>query len=193
MKHLLTTLLCTGILFTLNARDGVAQGGGDEAKIQNATSAAPASISADATVLDWPAEPGAEMPVLREGSNEWTCLPDIPNTSGNDPMCLDDPWMEWANAWMNRDESFQAPRMGFGYMLRGASPESNTDPFAEGPTPDNEWMEEGVPHLMIIVPDESMLEGLPVQPDGGGPWVMWRDTPFVHIMAPMPEYDMSGM
>ena len=38
--------------------------------IQVAMSAGPASISADATVLDW------ELNVLREGSNEWTCLPD---------------------------------------------------------------------------------------------------------------------
>ncbi|NNF03135.1 MAG: hypothetical protein HKN17_01610 [Rhodothermales bacterium] len=163
-----------------------------ESKIENATSAAPASISADATVLDWPAEPGGEMAVLREGTNAWTCMPDIPQTSGNDPMCLDAPWLAWAEGWMNQTD-VSTSKMGFGYMLRGASPESNTDPYAEGPTPDNEWMEEGVPHLMIIVPDESMLEGLPVTPDGGGPWVMWRDTPYVHIMAPMPSYDHSGM
>lgn len=190
MKHLLTSLFAVSLLFAAAGPDVSAQDNG--AKIESATSAAPASISAEATVLDWPAEPGGEMPVLREGSNAWTCLPDMPDTSGNDPMCLDDPWLEWADAFMNKKD-FSASRMGFGYMLRGASPQSNTDPYAEGPTPDNEWIDEGVPHLMILVPDESMLEGLPVQPDGGGPWVMWRDTPYVHIMAPMPDYDMAEM
>lgn len=190
MKRLLPSLLVLCLLLTAAIHEATAQD--NETKIENALSAAPASIAEDATVLDWPAEPGGEMPVLKEGSNAWTCLPAMPATSGNDPMCLDDPWLEWADAFMNKKD-FSAPRMGFGYMLRGGSPESNTDPYAEGPTPDNEWLDEGVPHLMIIVPDESMLEGLPVTPDGGGPWVMWRGTPYVHIMAPMPEYDMTGM
>jgi hypothetical protein len=33
-----------------------------------------------------------------------------------------------------------------------------------------------------------MLQGLPVTPDSGGPWVMWRDTPYVHVMVPMPLF-----
>ena len=68
------------------------------------------------------------------------------------------------------------------------SPYSNTDPSAEGPTADNEWQETDVPHLMILVPDEKVLEGLPTDPNNGGPWVMWRNTPYVHLMAPMPKY-----
>lgn len=164
----------------------------DKAKIKSAMSAAPASISSNATIMDWPATEGGEMVLLREGSNEFTCLPDMPATPGNDPMCLDEPWLKWAEAWMNK-EDVSTNRMGFGYMLQGGTPESNTDPYAEGPTEGNEWMTEGVPHLMIIVPDESMLEGIPVTPDKGGPWVMWRNTPYVHIMAPMPKHNPSGM
>lgn len=160
----------------------------DQEKIESAMSAAPPSISQQATIRDWPANPGEEMPLLREGSNDYTCLPDIPDTPGNDPMCLDAPWMKWAEAWMNKQE-LTVDRMGFGYMLQGGAGESNTDPYAEGPTEDNEWIEEGVPHLMIIVPDPTMLEGLPTDPTTGGPWVMWRNTPYVHIMAPMPQYN----
>jgi len=159
-----------------------------EAKIKSAVSAAPSSISKNATVLDWPAGPDNEMPVLRKGSNEWTCLPDMPDTPGNDPMCLDEPWLTWADAWMNKKD-VNITQMGFGYMLQGGSPESNIDPYAEGPTADNEWIEEAVPHLMILVPDEEMLEGLPTDHKNGGPWVMWKNTPYVHIMAPMPEYN----
>ncbi|HMB90579.1 MAG TPA: hypothetical protein VKP65_07015 [Rhodothermales bacterium] len=158
-----------------------------QAKIQSAMSAAPSSIADDATIMDWPAEAGGEMGMLREGTNGWTCLPDMPDTPGTDPMCLDKPWLEWADAWMNKKEP-NISQMGFGYMLRGGSPESNTDPYAEGPTADNEWLTESVPHLMILVPDEQALAGLPTNPESGGPWVMWRDTPYVHIMAPMPPY-----
>ncbi|KPJ96798.1 MAG: hypothetical protein AMS20_17990 [Gemmatimonas sp. SG8_28] len=151
-------------------------------KIASALNSAPASVSAQATVMDW------DQTVLREGTNGWTCLPDMPDTPGDDPMCLDAPWMNWADAWMNKKEPSYS-QMGFGYMLTGDSPASNTDPYAAGPTPDNEWLPEGVPHLMILVPDTKALEGLPTDPKQGGPWVMWRGTPYVHIMVPMPKHE----
>ncbi len=72
-------------------------------------------------------------------------------------------------------------------MLVGSSPESNIDPYAEGPTADNEWMTESTPHIMMIVPDPSVLKGLTSDPKNGGPWVMWRGTPYVHVMIPTPK------
>lgn len=166
----------------------------NEAKIRSAMSAAPEAVAQNATIMDWPASEGAKMTMLKEGTNGYTCLPDMPSTPGNDPMCLDDPWMKWAEAWMNKTD-INIDRIGMGYMLQGGTPESNVDPYAEGPASDNEWMEKSVPHLMIIVPDSSMLKGLPVRPEdvGGGPWVMWRGTPYVHIMAPMPKYHPDHM
>jgi hypothetical protein len=68
-------------------------------------------------------------------------------------------------------------------MLAGDEGASNIDPFAEGPTDDNEWVVEG-PHLMIIVPPE-LLEGFPTDPDNGGPYVMWKGTPYAHLMVPV--------
>ena len=67
-------------------------------------------------------------------------------------------------------------------------PYSNTEPYASEATRDNEWEPSDVPHLMILVPDEQMLVGLSTDPDNGGPFVMWRNTPYVHIMTPMPKY-----
>ena len=186
-RPLLFLLPCCLLLAMISSTPAQAQAY-KHAKILNAMSAAPASIADRATIMDWPAEAGAEMTMLREGTNGWTCLPDMPDTPGNDPMCLDQPWLAWADAWMNKHET-NITQMGFGYMLQGGTPESNTDPYAEGPTPDNEWMTAGVPHLMILVPDEQMLAELPTDPVNGGPWVMWRGTPYVHIMAPMPRYE----
>jgi hypothetical protein len=159
----------------------------DDTKIQSALSAAPASITASATVLDWPGALGGQMPVLREGSNDWYCLPDMPDTSGNDPMCLDKVWLDGIEAWINHSTP-ETTRLGFGYMLQGGSSQSNTDPYATEATADNEWIDQAVPHLMLLVPDKAMLQGLPVTPDSGGPWVMWRDTPYVHVMVPMPLF-----
>src|ERR1041385_6185907 len=73
-------------------------------KIADAVKAAPASISAAAAVMDWPATQGGPMTTLRAGTNGWTCLPDFPGTQGDDPMCVDDVWMGFMSAMMQRSE-----------------------------------------------------------------------------------------
>ena len=37
---------------------------------------------------------------------------------------------------------------------------------------------------MIVVPKEA-LAGITDDPKEGGPFVMWKDTPFAHIMVPI--------
>lgn len=160
-----------------------AQQHGQNPKLHSAMMAAPMSVSKDATIKDW------DGTVLKQGTSAWVCYPDMPDTPGNDPMCLDGPWQEWLDAYINK-KPLRIDKMGLGYMLTGDNPASNTDPYATGPTADNEWMAEGVPHLMIIVPDSAMLRGLPTDPKSGGPWVMWRNTPYAHIMVPMPKHQM---
>ncbi len=149
-------------------------------RISTAVSAAPASISGAATVMDW------DQTVLRQGTNGWTCLPDLAPTPGFDPMCLDAPWLEWLRAYMSNTEP-NISAIGIGYMLAGDAAASNTDPFATGPTPDNEWMSMGSAHIMLVVPDPAAVADIPTSPGRGGPWVMWRDTPFVHVMMPVAE------
>lgn len=130
-------------------------------------------IAAEATILD------ADGNVLREGSNDWTCMA-VPQM----PMCLDPQWMAFVRAHMSGDEEFEVTSAGLGYMLRGDAGASNIDPYATEPTPDNEWVVTG-PHLMLITPDPSILAGIPADPSGGGPYVMWPDTPFTHVMIPI--------
>jgi hypothetical protein len=43
---------------------------------------------------------------------------------------------------------------------------------------------------MMLVPDPSKLSDMPTDPDNGGPWVMWKDTPYVHVMIPTPGHGM---
>jgi len=38
---------------------------------------------------------------------------------------------------------------------------------------------------MMIVPDKSLLEGMTTDHLNGGPWVMWANTPYAHIMIPI--------
>ena len=60
----------------------------DEWKIANALSAAPATITEHASVVDWPANPRDGMShgrVLRKGNNGWTCMPDCPREASARP------------------------------------------------------------------------------------------------------------
>ncbi len=79
-------------------------------------------------------------------------------------MCMDSEWMKWANAWQTKGE-YSAETLGISYMLSGDEGASNIDPYAEGPTNDNEWIEEGA-HLMIVAP-AALLDGYPNRP---GEW-----------------------
>jgi hypothetical protein len=154
------------------------------AKITNATSAAPSAISAKATILDWPEKEGDQPPVLRAGTNGWTCLPDMPQSAGNDPMCLDGPWMQWVEAYLAK-KPLTLTAVGVAYMLApGGADGSNTDPYAMKMTPDNHWGHHP-PHVMIAVPDLKSLDSLSTDPKNGGPYVMWKGTPYAHIMAPV--------
>lgn len=51
-----------------------------DAQIANAMSAGPASLAANATIVDWPSASNPDFAELRAGSNGWTCLPDDPST-----------------------------------------------------------------------------------------------------------------
>ena len=146
--------------------------------IANALRAAPPSITEHAGVMDWAGN------TLREGTNGWVCFPDPPNMQAA-PMCLDEPWLSWAEAWQKKGP-VTITRAGIAYMLLGDAGASNTDPYATGATRDNEWVVSG-PHLMLIVPNAASLTGIPTDPDIGGPWVMWAGTPYAHVMIPVAD------
>ncbi len=161
----------------------VAAASGPAAKIAGATSAAPAAIAAAAAVMDWPTVEGGEMTELRSGTNGWVCMPDVPTTPGTDPMCLDGVFLEWAGAWQGHTVP-TIKSLGLAYMLQGGTDASNTDPYATEPAAGMDWVRSGA-HVMIVVPDPTTLNALPTDPGGGGPFVMWKGTPYAHIMMPV--------
>ena len=145
--------------------------------IAHARSAAPAAVGADATIMI-----GGEVAV--EGSNGWTCLP---NTVANDgaAVCIDATWGEMMGA-LGAKAPFAASSVGISYMLQGdpaGGGVSNSDPYHEDPKSADDYVETG-PHLMIIVSKE-LLEGITDDPSSGGPYVMWGDTDYAHIMVPV--------
>lgn len=175
-RHLVFTAL---LLAAPVAASGQANGEmTQEQKIASAESAAPAAVSASATIVD------LDGSTLREGANGWVCMPDDPNVPNDSPMCLDASWLEVIDAWTNERDP-EITGMGISYMLRGDMPVSNVDPFASGPAAGNEWIPDGGPHIMVVVPDQAQLEGISTDPANGGPWVMWTGTPYAHVMIPL--------
>ena len=150
--------------------------------IRSATSAAPAAIARDATVVAMDAKGG--MRTLRKGGNGWTCMPDDPSTPGNDPMCADPNAWEWLEALIAHKPP--PDKVGFMYMLQGGSDASNTDPYADGSKKDTHWVTTG-PHVMVTGPRVKNLPGYAggANPDTSKPYVMYGGTPYEHLMIPV--------
>ncbi len=140
--------------------------------------AAPPAVFDNATILDMQAD--GSMSVLRKGTNGWTCM-----DPGDAPMCADAGAAEWAKAYMSKGPAPQ--KLGFIYMLRGDNGASNTDPYATGETPDNNWVKTGA-HVMIVGAEaKALLQSYPrdPKPDPKKPYVMWAGSPYEHLMLPV--------
>ena len=168
---LLLSLLVTGCAQTQAS---------DVELIADAESAAPESVTKNATIKT------SDGRVLRQGSNSWTCYP---GSEAIGPMCNQAQWDELIGAVMAK-EPIDVQTFSLSYMMAGegeALGVSNVDPFATEPTDDNQWVKEG-PHLMILVPDQTALEGLSTDPNDPV-YVMWKDTPYAHIMVKVGEQE----
>jgi len=151
-----------------------------------AMSAGPPAISRRASIIGCVGGSCADMnelakgptKELRTGTNGWVCYP-----LKDGPMCLDKQWRKWMEGWMSKSDP-HIEGTGIGYMLRGDTGSSNTDPFAMAPTKDNQWVV-APPHIMVLYQDPKMLDAFPTDPKTGGPWVMWKGTPYAHVMVPV--------
>ncbi len=146
-----------------------------------AEAAGPSSLSKHATIMD---RDGKEV---RKGTNGWTCMPDNPNTPGTDPMCMNEPWLNFKDAVKNKTKPTYT-HVGIAYMLQGDSPVSNTDPYAKAPKPGDDWVEGLGAHIMVLVPDVETLKNVSTDSKNGGPWVMWAGTAYAHLMIPIDSY-----
>ena len=162
----------------LTAGIGTSLAGSDVDKlVAHARTAAPAAVSAHATVV-------VNGEVVVEGSNGWTCMPEVMAGDGA-AVCIDAVWGEMMAA-VGAKQAYHATGFGLSYMLMGDPPGggvSNSDPYHPNAKEAADYIETG-PHLMLIVPKE-MLEGVTSDPSTGGPYVMWGDTDYAHLMIPV--------
>ena len=170
MKYkLINACVCFGLLGS-----SLVLAGDREAMITSAESAGPLVVTANATIK------APDGTVLRKGSNSYTCYPQQDIIG---PMCNEAVWDTLISTMLNK-KSFKPEYFSVSYMLAGegsALGVSNSDPYATEPEKSDDWVKEG-PHLMIVVPDRAMLEGLSTDPNDPV-YVMWKDTPYAHIMV----------
>jgi hypothetical protein len=147
----------------------------DSEYIARIKAGAPAAVVQSATVI-MVTKNGKR--ILQTGTNGFTCV-----LLGDMPLCAD----RNALVWMRAIATHGSPpdSVGFAYMLDGDRGDSNTDPYASGPTATNYWVKTG-PHVMIFAPAVKTM-GYPATADADPtkPYVMWPDTPYAHLMIPV--------
>src|SRR3954463_15648724 len=93
---------------------GTAYGADDkEALIKDALSAASPEIAKTATVMDW------DHSILKKGTGAYTCMPTPPDErakGGKNAMCLDEAWVAWPDAGMNK-KPVKTTKVGIAFML----------------------------------------------------------------------------
>ena len=135
----------------------------DAEKIADALRAGPAFITKDATLLDWPSNPGGEYRVLRRGSNQWTCLPGVPLYPHDEPACFDPVFLRWIQDSL-AGRAPRIDRVGVSYMYAGAWVKS-----ANSASPGQEF--HVGPHLMIVSPNQQQFQGFNRDGSNGMPYV----------------------
>ena len=84
--------------------------------------------------------------------------------------------------WAHRSPSVSGT--GVAYMLKGDRGVSNTDPYAEKETADNRWVVSPRAHHDALLGSEERSTRTRTTRNNGGPWVMWKGTPYAHLMVP---------
>ena len=137
----------------------------DAAKIADALRAGPPFITENATILDWPQQPGGDYRVLRRGSNDWTCLPGVPGYSHDEPGCFDPVFLQWMkDSLAGRDPHIATVVIAYMYVgawVPNKSGNGSGEDFHVGP------------HIMIVSPHENQKELQQFSHDGsdGMPYV----------------------
>lgn len=114
--------------------------------------------------------------VLRQGTNEWVCMPGNEDVVGDPPMCVDALGMQWFKDLLEGKPQPTNIAPGLCYMLCGATQHSNTN--AHDKT--SPAIPIG-PHWMILWPFDANHCGLPTTVRDAGAWIMFAGTPYAYL------------
>ena len=192
MKPIFLAAVLAALTITVQAGEPDGPHDAAEWQIWAYSSAAPAPLGTNATVL------GLDGSVLREGSNGWTCMVGNPRPAPEGgwesahaamPVCTDEVGMQWMTRFM-AGEPPELERDTFMWMLHGDVGEDNTTAGvlnkADAKDP-SQWIESS-PHLMLLPKDPASLDGMSADFNTGAPYVMFPGTSGAHVMIPTAGY-----
>jgi len=189
LKSLFVLVFTTGIYAGHHESGHHMHGNSAEWEINAYTSAAPAFIGKHATVI------GASGEVLREGTNGWRCEPFMPMPKGGfkhphetAAACSDKNAVAWANAYKSNTKP-ELDGDGWIWMIHGDLGVDNFKPYTDGQknAGHKHFIESGA-HMMLMPKDPSSLDGQTTDYTTGAPYVMFKGTPYVHLMIPLEGY-----
>jgi len=158
-------------------------------QIELYTSAAPAFLSASATVI------GSNGTVLKEGTNSWYCLSSlaVPATGWESaraasPICVDEVGKKWIDGYF-AGTPVTLERDTYGWMAAGDTGYCNTNPMCQSDEccADGSFVASGA-HMMLIPKDPTSLVGFPADSTKGEPYVMFPGSGYDHMMIPVEGY-----
>lgn len=155
------------------------KGMSQEELINLALSAAPLSISKNASVII-PNEEGKQF-VARKGTNGFICFADTTGQNIPYPFCADNAAVQWMKDLLSGAPKPTTTVPGIVYMARGGFHfEKNGKTLMKA--------EEGAkavtepPHWMLYWPFDSQATGIPSFPGSFGTYIMSDGTPYAHLM-----------
>jgi hypothetical protein len=182
MKRFVFLLLITAVV-TYGQTPAPPKPKSDAEKIASATGAGPKFVTQNATVLDWPSSPGGDFRVLRPGTNGWTCLPGFPQAAHDEPGCFDQVFLQFMkDSIAGRTPNVQS--IGVSYMYGGFWVPNKSHAMGSG----NEF--HVGPHIMIIGPDQKMMQTLNQDGSNGEPYVNHLPgRSELYLVIPIREWD----
>ena len=152
----------------------------DDEQIALARSAAPPSISKDATIfiLNW----NGKFKKVRTGTNGFTCYSDLDKIDVPVPSCMDEAAVQWWNDFVSGKPGPTNKVPGFAYMAQGALRwEKEGKIYMDWHEPDTKRVKEPA-HWLIFWPFDAKLAKFPTYPGKFGSYIMYNGTPWSHLM-----------
>jgi hypothetical protein len=186
-KSFLAAMAFLPAVFALSVSGSMASGSkspiakmSKEKLIKTAESAAPESISKNATIMI--PGPDGKLVEARKGTNGFTCVPDIDGQRKPDPICADAAAWQWVNDLMSGAEKPTNTVPGISYMAQGGWHFEKDGKILMKEEPGAKLLTEPA-HWMVFWPFDPNTTALPTMPNKMGVYIMWEGTPYAHLMV----------
>lgn len=152
----------------------------DDEQVELALSAAPPSVSKDATIMI--VDKDHKFKKIRNGSNGFICYSDLDKIDRPVPSCMDAAAVQWWNDFTHKKPKPTNTVPGIAFMAKGALRwEKDGKIYMDWNTPGTKRIEEP-PHWLVLWPFDPKVTRLPTYPGKFGTYIMYDGTPWSHLM-----------